>query len=100
MEQKHKECHRYNQWYVPVLIIHYLPSVDISITVRDKYYKAEKGVIMSTDYPDKFKIWGLSANIDDHIRNIMCRDVWKVVPSVVKRIFLQLRRGCLQIQPH
>lgn len=74
LQQQQKGSYHYNPWLASTLIIRYLPSKKTSIAVRAEYYDDENGVIVSTDNPSGFKVFGLSLNADYLIReNVLGR---------------------------
>lgn len=75
IEQKSKGSKRYNQWYVPVIILHFKATDKISLAARGEYFQDKNGVIISTGTRNGFDTFGMSANID-----------YAILPNVLWRL--------------
>lgn len=64
MQQKNKGSSSYNNWFSPVLIARYMPSDKIRVGGRVEYYADENAVIIPTNTPNGFKVFGYSLNFD------------------------------------
>ena len=64
MEQKSKGSSDFNNWFVPVLILHYSPVSGVNIAGRGEYFQDKNGVIIPTETANGFKTYGISANLD------------------------------------
>ena len=73
-EQKAKSSDKYNNWYSPYFIVKYKPSSRFAMAVRGEYYQDKNGVIISTESPDGFEVYGYSVNADYYI---MPNVVWR-----------------------
>ena len=73
-EREEKGSRRYNTWFSPIVIARYAPSEKWSIAARGEYYQDRHGVIVETDTPNGFKMFGYSINVD-----------YTILPNVVWR---------------
>ena len=65
----------YHSWYAPVLIARYRATERLSLAARGEYYGDAQQVIVTTETPNGFRTWGVSANLD---YQIVAGAVWRV----------------------
>lgn len=66
-EQRIKGSTKYNNWYTPLLIVKYKLSQQVAFAVRGEYYSDKNGVIISSNTPNGFRVFGYSLNADYYI---------------------------------
>lgn len=88
-EQKSKGSSDYNVWYSPVLITRYTPTEKLAFAARAEYYSDEGKVIIATETPNGFQIFGYSVNMDVKVReNVLWRLEARTFNSQRDNIFL------------
>jgi hypothetical protein len=63
-EQQDKGSSDYSAWSSHALIARYQPTARMSIAVRSEYYDDENGVIVASDAPGGFEMYGRSITVD------------------------------------
>lgn len=81
-EQISKGSSKRNDWFSPVVILHYKKTDKIAIVLRAEYFEDEKGVIIRTGIPQGFRTWGYSAGLNyDIFKNAAWRIEGKIYDS-------------------
>jgi hypothetical protein len=68
-EQVERNSQRYNLWFTPIVITQYKYSDKLSMAARAEYYQDKDQVIVTTNTPNGFSTWSVSANLDYKLSN-------------------------------
>lgn len=74
-EQRTKGSSTMNTWFNPTFIFRFTPTVKTAVAMRTEFYNDRHGVIVASDTPNGFKIWGFSVNFDYNIINNL---LWRI----------------------
>lgn len=66
-EQSSKGSSSHNTWFTPVAIARFSATSRTSVAARVEYFDDENGVIVSSQSPDGFKMFGYSINVDHRL---------------------------------
>jgi Putative beta-barrel porin-2, OmpL-like. bbp2 len=70
-QQKQKGSTAYNAWYLPVLIVRYLPNEKWAMALRTEYF-SDKGEVIATSTANGFRNGGYSLNADRWFTKNVC----------------------------